>query len=200
MSWGRVVTEEWASSGKKVGLDELEEALDLAATFGVVGRAEDALDTEGSADGVEVLGGVDLALVDIDGQGTTVAQDGALEAVLHARKLLVPVELGVWDQAGVVVEEGKEEDLALPVGMGRVGKIGTVHGVALPQVAKVGALEAAVGFGALFGEELGGGGATPGELAAQGARGDARLGDRVGRGRGTGCGRWSGRSGGAARA
>jgi hypothetical protein len=37
----------------------------------------------------------------------------------------------------------------------------------------VGTFEAAVGPGALFGEELGSGGAAAGELAAQGARGDA---------------------------
>ena len=162
--------------GQEVGLDELEEALDLAPALGVVGRAEDALDAQGGTDGVELLGGVDLALVDVDGQGAAVAQDGAFEAVLHARELLVPVELGVRDEAGVVVEEGKEKNLALLVGVGRVGELGAVHGVALPQVAKVGALEAAVGLGALLVEELGGGGVAPGELAAQGAWGQAASG------------------------
>jgi hypothetical protein len=140
----------------------------LAAAFGVIGGTEDTLNAKASADGVELMGSVDTALVDVDGNGATVAQDGAFEAILHTRKLLVPVELGVRNQAGVIVEESEEKDLALAVGIDGVGEIGTVHSVALPQVAKVGTLEAAVGFGTLFGEELGGSRATAGELAAQG--------------------------------
>jgi hypothetical protein len=46
-----------------------------------------------------------------------------------------------------------------------------MHGVALPEVAEVGALEAAVRLGPLLVQELGGGGVAPGELAAQGAWG-----------------------------
>jgi hypothetical protein len=134
--------------GKKVGLDELEEALDLAAALGVVGSAEDALDAQGSADGVQVLGGVDFGLVDVDGQGAAVAEDGALEAVLQAGELLVPVELGVGDEAGVIIEEGEEKNLALVLGIGRIGKVGAVHGIALPQVTEVLAFETAVGLGA----------------------------------------------------
>jgi hypothetical protein len=151
----------------------------LAAAFGVIGGTEDTLNAKASADGVELMGSVDTALVDVDGNGATVAQDGAFEAILHTRKLLVPVELGVRNQACVIVES-EEKDLALAVGIDGVGEIGTVHSVALPQVAKVGTLEAAVGFGTLFGEELGGSRATAGELAAQGTWGDAGFGDRVG--------------------
>jgi hypothetical protein len=117
---------------QEVGLDELEEPLDLAATFGIVGRAQDALHTEGGTDGVEVLGGVDLAPIDVESEGAPVAQEGALEAVLHTRELFVPVELGVGDETGVVVEEGEEEGLALAVGISRIGEIGTVHRVTLP--------------------------------------------------------------------
>jgi len=138
----------------------------LAAAFGVVGSAGDTLDAEAGADGVELVGLVDAALVDVDGKGAAIAQDGALETVLHTGELLVPVELGVGDQARVIVEEGKEKDLALAVGVSGIGEIGAVHGVALPQVAKVAALETAVGLGTLLGQELGGGGATAGELAA----------------------------------
>jgi len=166
--------------GQEVGLDELEEAFDLAPAFGIVGGAEDTLDAQGGADRVEVLGGVDLALVYVDGEGAAVAQDGALEAVLHARELFVPIELGVRDETGVVVEKGKEEGLALLVGVGRVGEVGAVHRIPLPQVAEVSALEAAVGFGPLLDEELGRCGASEGELAAQGAGGDAHFGDGVG--------------------
>ena len=157
--------------GQEVGLDELEEAFDLAPPLRVVGRAEDALDAQRGTDGIQLPGGVDLALVDVDGQGAAVAQDGALEAVLEARELLVPIELGVRDEPGVVVEEGEEEGLALLVRVGGVGEPGAMHGVALPQVAEVGPLEAAVGLGPLLVQELGGGGVAPGELAAEGAWG-----------------------------
>jgi hypothetical protein len=58
---------------QKVGLNEAEEPLDLAPTFGIVGSAEDTLDAQSGTDGVHLLGGEDLALVDVDGQRTTVA-------------------------------------------------------------------------------------------------------------------------------
>jgi hypothetical protein len=93
--------------------------------------------------------------------------------------LFIPVELGVWNQAGVVVEKGKEEHLALLVGMGWVGKIGAVHSVSLPETAKVTAFEAAVRLGTLLGEKLGGGGSTLGQVTPQSTRGDTFFGDRV---------------------
>jgi hypothetical protein len=112
------------------------------------------------------------------------AQDRALETVLHARQLLIPVELGVagtlWVQAGVIVEEGEEKNLALLVRMGRVRQFGAVHGIALPQVAKVLPLETAIGLWPLLVEELGRGGVAPGELATQGARSDDVFRHRLG--------------------
>lgn len=127
-----------------------------------------------------MLGNINLGPVHVDGLGAAVAQDGALETVFHPGELFVPVELGVRGEARVVVEEGKKVNLALLVRVGRIGEIGTIHSVPLPQVAKVSALKAAIGFGTLLDEELGGGGAATGQLAAQGARGDAFFGDRVG--------------------
>ena len=62
--------------GQEIGLEELEEAFDFALAFGVVGRGQDALNTEGGADGVKLFGGVDLAAIDINGLGNAVAQDG----------------------------------------------------------------------------------------------------------------------------
>jgi hypothetical protein len=81
--------------------------------------------------------------------------------------------------AAMVVEESEQEDLALPVRVGRIGKIGTVHSISLPQLTKVCAFEAAVGLGALLGEELSGRSAPPGEMTAQRARGNARLWGRM---------------------
>ena len=127
-----------------------------------------------------MLGNVDLGPVHVDDQGATVAQDGTLETIFHPGQLLVPVKLSVRGEARVIVEEGKEVNLTLPVGVGRIGEIRAVHSVPLPQIAKVSAFETAIGFGALLDEELGGGGAAPGQLAAQGARGDALFGNGVG--------------------
>jgi hypothetical protein len=90
------------------------------------------------------------------------------------------VKLGVGDEAGVIVEKGEEKNLALALGISGVGKIGTVHRITLPQVTKVRTLETPVRFGALLGQELGSGGVTAGQLAAQGTRGDTGFGDRVG--------------------
>jgi hypothetical protein len=85
----------------------------------------------------------------------------------------------VRHETGVIIEESKEKDLALAVEIGRIGEVGAVHSVALPQVAKVGTLETAIRLGALFGEELGGSRAAAGKLAAQGTWGDAGFGDGV---------------------
>lgn len=154
--------------GEEVGLDELEETLDFAPAFRVVGRAEDALDAEGGTDGVELIGDVDLGPVDVDGQGAAIAEHGPFEAIFQSRELFVPVKLGVRHQTCVVVEESKEKDLALLAGMGGIGQHGSMHRVSLPQVAEVGALEAAVRLGPLLGEELGRRRVAERQLAAQG--------------------------------
>ena len=75
-------------------MGEVEETLDLAPAFGIVGRAQETLDAQAGAGGVELFGGVDLGLVDVDGQGAAVAEDGAFEAVFQARELLVPYRTG----------------------------------------------------------------------------------------------------------
>jgi hypothetical protein len=84
-------------------------------------------------------------------------------------------------QAGVVIQESKEKDLAFLARMGRIGEFGTVHGVALPQVTEMGTLKAAIGVGPLVDEQMGGCGASQSELATQGTRRNRLLGDRLGR-------------------
>jgi hypothetical protein len=166
--------------GKQVGLDKLEEALDLATAFGIVRGTEDALDAQGSADSVELVGLVDATPIDVDGKGATIAQDSTLEAIFHTGELLIPIELSVRDQTRMIIKKGEKKDLALAVGISGIGEIGAVHRVGLPQVAKVRTFEAAIGFGTLLGQELGSGGTAAGELAAQSARSNARFGDGVG--------------------
>jgi hypothetical protein len=165
---------------QKIGLHETEETLDFSASFGIVGGAKDALDAQSGTDSIHMLGGVDLAPVDVNGQGTAIAQDGAFETILHTRKLLVPIKLSVRDKPGMVVEKSKEKGLSLVFGIRGIREIGAIHRVTLPQIAKVETLKAAIGFGTLFGAQPDGGGAPEGELAAQGAGSDAGFGDRVG--------------------
>ena len=156
---------------EKVRAHKAKEALDLALGLWGVGSRQDALDAEGGAGGVELVGAVDAALVGVDGQGAAVARDGPFEAVLEARQLLVPVELGVGYQPGVIVEEGEEKGLSLGLWVGGVSQLGAVEGVRLPQVAEMLALEAAEG-GSPF-EQARPGGSAGGQVAAQGARSDA---------------------------
>jgi hypothetical protein len=66
----------------------------------------------------------------------------------------------------MVVQESEKEHLALPVRVGRIGKIRAIHGIPLPQVAKVSAFEATVRFRALLGEELSGRGTPSDEVSA----------------------------------
>jgi hypothetical protein len=94
--------------------------------------------------------------------------------------LFVPVELGVGDETRVVVDEGKQEHLPFLVRVGGVGEIGTVHGVSLPQVAKVVTFEASIGLRPLLVEELRGGGMAESQMAAECTGRDGLLGDRVG--------------------
>jgi len=82
-------------------------------------------------------------------------------------------------QPGVVVEEGEGEGLALGLRVGRVGQLGAVEAIRLPEIAEMLPLEAAEGGSPS--EQAGAGGAAGSELAAEGARGDALFGHRAGR-------------------
>ena len=144
-----------------------------------LGVATDTLDAEGGTDRVELLGDVDLSPVDVDGQGAAVTEHGALEAIFQSWQLLIPVELGVRHQASVIVDKGEQEGLPLFVRVGRVGQVGAVQGVPLPQIAKSVSFKATVRFGLLFGSQLGGGRAPFGQLAAQGSFRQLCFGDGI---------------------
>jgi hypothetical protein len=109
-----------------------------------------------------------------------VAKDGALETVLHPWELFVPRELRVRDEAGVVIDEGKQKHLPFLARVGRVRDVGTVHGITLPEVAEVVSFEAAVGLGPLLVEELSRGGVAGSQVSTQSAWGDVLLRDGIG--------------------
>ena len=136
--------------GQEIGPNEAKKAFDFAASFRVVRGAQNALDAEAGTDHIKLLGGVDTAAIDIDRPRQAIADNGPFETILHAGQLLVPVKLGVRHQAGMVVEESKEEDLTGLVGLSRIRQPGAVHSIALPQVAKGRALKTTIGLGSLL--------------------------------------------------
>ncbi len=165
--------------GQEIGADKAEEALHLALSFGIVRAGQDAFNAHCGAGGIELMGAVDRALVNVNSQRRAVAQNAAPKAVFQTRQLLIPVELSVRNEAGVVVNEGKEEGLPFLVEVGRIGQIGAVQGVALPKVAKSAALKTAVGFGRLGEGQQRGGRASFCQLTAQGAFRQLPFGDGI---------------------
>ena len=83
------------------------------------------------------------------------------------------------NETGVVVNEGKEEGLPFLVGVGRIGQVGAVQGVALPKVAKSAALKAAIGFGRARDCQQRGGCASFCQLTAQSTLRQTFFGNRV---------------------
>ena len=69
----------------------------------------------------------------------------------------------------MIVDKSEEEGLPLFVRVGRVGQVGAVQGVPLPQVAKSVSFKATVRFWLLFSGQLSGGRPPFGQLAAQGS-------------------------------
>ena len=80
----------------------------------------------------------------------------------------------------MIVDEGKREYLPFLIRVSRIGEIGAVHRVPLPEVAEVRPFKAPVGLGALRGEELRRGGVAPGQMTPQRARREGLLGDGIG--------------------
>jgi hypothetical protein len=80
----------------------------------------------------------------------------------------------------VIVDEGKEKHLSFLIGVSRIGEIGAVHGIALPEVAEVGSFEAPIGLGALLAEELSRGSIAEGQVAAECTGRDGLLWDGIG--------------------
>ncbi len=66
----------------------------------------------------------------------------------------------------MIVDKSEEEGLPFFVRVCRVGQVGAVQGVPLPQIAKNVSFKAAVGFGLLRGGQLRGGYPPFGQLAA----------------------------------
>ena len=125
-------------------------------------------DTQRSAGGSELIGRVDLAIVHIDGIRHPSAQDPNLEHPFHAWQGFVEKELGIRDQAAVVIQEAIQVGPAFLARRIWVRQPGAHQHVALPERVGVLPLEALVGAG-LLGEQTAGL-AAPAQLAGQGVR------------------------------
>ena len=88
-----------------------EEAFDLAAAFGLIGRRVDDEDADGSGDAGQLRGAVDLGVVHVEADGDAAGGDGLAQTVEEGVQALVGIELGVRDEAAGIVESGMQEDL-----------------------------------------------------------------------------------------
>ena len=94
---------------------------------------------------VELFGGVVGAVVGVDGFGDAAFVEGVLEAFDEVFGVVGVEKLPVGDDAGGVVDEGDEEDLDGLV-VAWEAEVGSVEGVALPEVVGVGLGEGETAF------------------------------------------------------
>jgi hypothetical protein len=120
-------------SREESGADVTKPAFEFGAALGLVGTCMEELKAEVSGEGQERARAEDTAVVEVKASRETSLQESLLEAVLEGGEVLLVVELGVADEAGVIVEDGDEEGFStLAVGLGDGG---AVHDVALPAIA-----------------------------------------------------------------
>jgi hypothetical protein len=102
--------------GEKLFAHGTEEALDLAAAFGLIGRGVHDEDTDGGGDTRQLRRAIDLGVVHVEAQGQAARGDGLTQAVQEGIEALVGIELRVRDQAAGVIERGLQEHLHLAAG------------------------------------------------------------------------------------
>ena len=99
--------------GQKLLAHGTEEAFDLAAAFGLIGRRVHDEDADGSGDARQLRRAIDLGVVHVEAGGDAAGGDGLAQAVQKRIQSLVGIELSVRDEAAGVIERGLEEDLHL---------------------------------------------------------------------------------------
>src|SRR5689334_18576178 len=99
--------------GQKLLAHGTEEALDLAAAFGLIGRRVHDENADGSGDAGQLRRAVDLGVVHVEAGGNAASGDGLAQTVQEGVESLVGVELSVRDETAGVVERRLKEDLLL---------------------------------------------------------------------------------------
>src|SRR5579864_1622623 len=99
--------------GQKLLAHGTEEAFDLAAAFGLIGRSVHNENADGGGDAGQLRRAVDLGVVHVEARGDAAGGDGLAQAVQKGVEPLVGIELGVRDEAAGVIERSLEEDLLL---------------------------------------------------------------------------------------
>lgn len=126
--------------------DGAEEAFDLAFGSSVADGGVDEDGAEAGADLAELFGGVICPVVSVDRLWDPALIKGTLEAIDEVLGVIGIEELPVGDDAGGVIDEGDEEDLNGSV-VAWEAEVGSVKGVALPEVVGVGLGEGEPPFG-----------------------------------------------------
>ncbi len=126
-----------AEVGQECATNVAEEALDLAATAGLVRSGVDQGDAQGGADQPQVVAAVHASVVAVQPPRDAASQQRLFERVLEAGRVFGEVEASEGHQAGGVVDEGVQVGLGAPAPPGNE-QPGTVHHVGHPQIAGVG--------------------------------------------------------------
>src|SRR6202142_2432012 len=99
--------------GQKLFAHGTEEAFDLAAAFGLIGRGVHDENADGGGDAGQLRRAVDLGVIHVETGGDAAGSDGLAQAVQEGIQSLVGIELGVRNETAGIVQRGLEEDLLL---------------------------------------------------------------------------------------
>src|ERR1019366_2251283 len=111
--------------GKKLLAHGTEEAFDLAASFGRIGRRVNAAGADGGGDARQWRRAGDLGVVHVEARGNTARGEGLAQAIETRVQPAIGIELGVRDEAAGVVERGLQEHLhfaGVPSGSGALNQ------------------------------------------------------------------------------
>ncbi len=120
-----------------------EVALDFAAAFGLIGRGVHDQSAERGGNAGQLLGAINLGIVDVEPGGHTTGRDGLAQTIERGIESLAGIELGMRDEAAGVIQGGVQEGLHLAAA-GALD-VGTEQHVGLPD------LIAGLGFELLVG-------------------------------------------------
>jgi len=99
--------------GEKLFAHGTEEALDLAASFGLIRRCMNDEDADGGGDARQLRRAVDLGVVQVEARGNSARRDGLPQAIEKRIEPLIEIELRARDETAGVVERGLQEHLLL---------------------------------------------------------------------------------------
>jgi hypothetical protein len=88
-------------------------ALDFAAAFGLIGRRVHDRSAERGSDAGQLLGAIDLGVIDVEPHGHAARGDGLAQTIEAGIESLTRIELGVRNEAAGVIQSGMQKGLHL---------------------------------------------------------------------------------------